>query len=147
MPANIAATQTVIQIRESVRKKPKNLDPLHPVCSLVKAASCAGEAGAQLPSRATHPCQAALAEQYTSGNPGVDRSSQDRKHLAHWGDMPPASSDPTPTDTPASLRELAARARRLAQELTDQEEANQFIGIAEEMEVRAATLEARKAER
>ena len=57
--------------------------------------------------------------------------------------MPPASSDRTRTDTPAGLRELAARARRLAQELTDEAEANQFIGIADEMEGKAAALEAR----
>jgi hypothetical protein len=57
--------------------------------------------------------------------------------------MPPASSDSTQTDTPAGLRELAARARRLAQELPDEAEASRFIGIAEEMEVRAAALEAR----
>ena len=57
--------------------------------------------------------------------------------------MPPASSDRTQSDTPASLRELAARARRLAKELTDEAEAKQFIGIAEEMEAKAAALEAR----
>lgn len=57
--------------------------------------------------------------------------------------MPPASSDRTHSDTPASLRELAARARRLAQELTDEAEVNRFIGIAEEMEAKAAALEAR----
>jgi hypothetical protein len=62
--------------------------------------------------------------------------------------MPPESSDQIRTDTPAGLRELAARARRLAQELTDEVEANQFIGIAEEMEAKATALEARsKAER
>jgi hypothetical protein len=43
---------------------------------------------------------------------------------------------------PAGLRELAARARRLAQELTDEAEAKQFIGIADEMEGKAAALEA-----
>ncbi len=58
-------------------------------------------------------------------------------------DMPPASSDPIQTDTPAGLRDLAARARRLAQELTDEAEAKRFIGIAEEMEAKAAALEAR----
>jgi hypothetical protein len=57
--------------------------------------------------------------------------------------MPSASSDRTRTDTPAGLRELAARARRLAQELTDEAEASQFIGIADEMEAKAAALEAR----
>ena len=56
--------------------------------------------------------------------------------------MPPVSSDRTRTDTPAGLRELAARARRLAQELTDEAEANEFIGIADEMEGKAAALEA-----
>jgi hypothetical protein len=61
--------------------------------------------------------------------------------------MPPANSDRTPIDTPAGLRDLAARARRLAQELTDEAEAKQFIGIAEEMEAKAAALEARKAGR
>jgi hypothetical protein len=62
--------------------------------------------------------------------------------------MPPTSSDRPRTDTPAGLRELAARARRLAKELTNEAEANQFIGIAEEMEAKAAGLEARtKAER
>jgi hypothetical protein len=58
-------------------------------------------------------------------------------------DMPPASSDPTRTDTPAGLRELAARARRLAKELTDEAEAKRFVEIAEEMEAKAAALEAR----
>ena len=58
-------------------------------------------------------------------------------------DMPPASSDRTRTDTPAGLRELAARARRLAKELTDEAEANRFIEIADEMEAKAAVLEAR----
>ena len=43
----------------------------------------------------------------------------------------------------AELRRRAARARRLAKELTDEAEANRFIGIAEEMEARAAALEAR----
>jgi hypothetical protein len=57
--------------------------------------------------------------------------------------MPPASSDRTRTDTPAGLRELAARARRLAKELTDEAEANRFIEIADEMEAKAAVLEAR----
>jgi hypothetical protein len=54
--------------------------------------------------------------------------------------MPPASSDRTRANTPAGLRELAARARRLAHELTD-DEANQFIEIAKEMEAYAAALE------
>ena len=57
--------------------------------------------------------------------------------------MSPASSDRTRTDTPAGLRELAARARRLAKELTDEAEANRFIEIADEMEAKAAALEAR----
>jgi hypothetical protein len=62
--------------------------------------------------------------------------------------MQAESSDRTQTNTPAGLRELAARARRLAQELTDEAEAKRFIGIAEEMEAKAAALEARtKAER
>ena len=56
--------------------------------------------------------------------------------------MPPGSSDRTRTDTPAGLRELAARARRLAKELTDEAEANRFVGIADEMEAKAAALEA-----
>jgi hypothetical protein len=56
--------------------------------------------------------------------------------------MPPANSDRTESDTPASLREPAARARRLAKELTDEAEAKQFIGIAEEIEAKAAALEA-----
>ena len=65
------------------------------------------------------------------------------ENICHVGaDMPPASSDRTRTDTPAGLRELAARARRLAQELTDEAEANEFIGIADEMEGKAAALEA-----
>jgi hypothetical protein len=46
-------------------------------------------------------------------------------------DMQAESSDRTQTNTPAGLRELAARARRLAQELTDEAEAKRFIGIAE----------------
>ncbi len=57
--------------------------------------------------------------------------------------MPPASSDTPRTDTPAGLRDLAARARRLARELTDETEVNQFIGIAEEMETQATALEGR----
>jgi hypothetical protein len=57
--------------------------------------------------------------------------------------MPPASSDRTRTDTPSGLRELAARARRLAKELTDEAEANRFVEIADEMEAKAAALEAR----
>ena len=57
--------------------------------------------------------------------------------------MRPANSDRTRTDTPAGLRELAARARRLAKELTDEAEANRFVEIADEMEAKAAALEAR----
>jgi hypothetical protein len=57
--------------------------------------------------------------------------------------MPPASSDRTRTDTPAGLRELTARARRPAQELTDEAERSRFVGIADEMEAEAAALEAR----
>jgi len=84
------------------------------------------------------------------GTPGLGSNFTDLlENICHVGaDMPPASSDRTRTDTPAGLRELAARARRLAQELTDEAEANRFIGIAEEMEAKAAALEARtKAQR
>ena len=63
--------------------------------------------------------------------------------VAVGADMPPESSDRTQIYTPAGLRELAARSRRLAQELIDEAEANRFIGIAEEMEAKAAALEAR----
>ena len=55
--------------------------------------------------------------------------------------MSSASSDRTRTNTPAELREQAARTRRLAQELTDEAEANRFIGIADEMEAKAAALD------
>jgi len=37
---------------------------------------------------------------------------------------------------------VADRARRLARELTDEAEVNRFIGIADEMEAKAAALEA-----
>ena len=78
------------------------------------------------------------------GTPGLASRFRDLpENICHVGaDMPPANNDRTRTDTPAGLRELAARARRLAQELTDEAEANQFIGIADEMEGKAAALEA-----
>ena len=56
-------------------------------------------------------------------------------------DMQPASSD-GPLRTRYACRPVADRARRLARELTDEAEVNRFIGIADEMEAKAAALEA-----
>ena len=56
--------------------------------------------------------------------------------------MPRGSSDlpPSPRDTPAGLREMAARARRLAKGV-DEQTANKLGEFAQELEARAAALE------
>ena len=55
----------------------------------------------------------------------------------------PRGSDPAPprTETPAGLREMAARARRLASVSLDQLTVSKLTEFAQELEARAAALE------
>ena len=56
--------------------------------------------------------------------------------------MPRASSDPPPrTETPATLRDMAAHGRRLAHTVSDQKACNALTEFAEELEARATALE------
>lgn len=57
--------------------------------------------------------------------------------------MPRGSSDlpRSPSETPAGLREMAARARRLARGTLDALTADKLSEFATELEARAATLE------
>lgn len=59
------------------------------------------------------------------------------------GIMPHESSDLShaPHETPAGLRLLAARARRLAEATLDQQTENNLTAFAADLEGRAATLE------
>jgi hypothetical protein len=58
--------------------------------------------------------------------------------------MPRGSSDlpRPPTETPAGLREMAARARRLARNILDGQTIKGLTELAEELETRAAAMEA-----
>ncbi len=55
----------------------------------------------------------------------------------------PRGSDPAPprTETPAGLREMAERARRLARGTLDQETITRLSEFAQELEAHAAALE------
>jgi hypothetical protein len=55
----------------------------------------------------------------------------------------PRGTDPGPprTETPAGLREMAARARRLVQGMTDEQTIANLTAFAAELEARAAALE------
>jgi len=57
--------------------------------------------------------------------------------------MPRASSDPPHprTETPATLRDMAARGRRLAHSIYDQKACEALTEFAQELEVRATALE------
>ena len=57
--------------------------------------------------------------------------------------MPRSLNDPSqaPVETPAGLRSMAARARRLARNAGDQDSSTKLIEFAEELEARAAALE------
>jgi hypothetical protein len=57
--------------------------------------------------------------------------------------MPRGSSDPSdlPIETPAGLREMAARARRLARSVFARQTVEALTGFAQELEARAAALE------
>ena len=57
--------------------------------------------------------------------------------------MPRGSSDfsDAPVETPAGLREMAARARRLARGVLDRQTIEALSGFARELEARAASLE------
>jgi hypothetical protein len=57
--------------------------------------------------------------------------------MSHGGNEP---SDPRP-QTAAELREVAARARRLAGEILDQQAEAMLVAFAMEMEARAAALD------
>jgi hypothetical protein len=48
---------------------------------------------------------------------------------------------PSPAETPAGLRQLAARARRLAADMTTQRDQEKLVEIANELEARAAAVE------
>jgi hypothetical protein len=52
----------------------------------------------------------------------------------------PRGSDPA-TETPATLREMAARGRRLARNIVDWQAIRTLTEFAEELEARAAALE------
>jgi hypothetical protein len=56
--------------------------------------------------------------------------------------MMPRGSDPAPPriETPAGLRDMAARARRLAGTVLDQQTITELTAFAEELEARAAAL-------
>ena len=56
----------------------------------------------------------------------------------------PSSSGDVPNrraETPSGLREMAARARRLARNILDQQVIRHLIEFAEELEARAAAIE------
>ena len=55
----------------------------------------------------------------------------------------PRSNDlaPPPTETPAGLREMAARARRLAHDMLDEQTIANLTAFAAELEAKAAALE------
>jgi hypothetical protein len=59
------------------------------------------------------------------------------------GAMPRETGDlpPPPSETPAGLRQMAARARRLAGSVFDQKTIDGLTEFAEELEARAAALE------
>ena len=61
----------------------------------------------------------------------------------HTERVMPRGSDPAPprTETPAGLREMAARARRLAQGMLDEQTITRLTEFAQELEARAAALE------
>jgi hypothetical protein len=61
----------------------------------------------------------------------------------HTERVMPRGSDPAPprAETPAGLREMAARARRLASATLDELTASKLTEFAKELEARAATLE------
>ena len=48
---------------------------------------------------------------------------------------------PSPTETPAGLRQLATRARRLAADMTIERDQEKLIEFAKELEARAAAVE------
>ena len=55
----------------------------------------------------------------------------------------PRGSDPATmrTETPAALRDMAGRARRLARDILDQQTITRLTEFAQELEARAAALE------
>ncbi len=55
--------------------------------------------------------------------------------------MPSGNVPNRRTETPSGLRDMAARARRLARNILDQQVIRHLIEFAEELEARAAALE------
>jgi hypothetical protein len=55
--------------------------------------------------------------------------------------MPPRTMPPSPAESPAGLRQLAAGARRLAADMTTPRDQEKLVEIAKELEARAAAAE------